>query len=60
MAKDNDTKMINFDKQKYEALRKAYDKAVADKKESFMFEGNEWVTTYAKYALEYLEPKFKN
>jgi len=45
---------ISFDKQKLSDLKKQYDKAVADKKESFIFEGKELLTAYAKYLIEYL------
>lgn len=50
---------IEFDKAKYQALRKAYDKAIKDKADSFMFENKEIVTNYAKYLLEYLKTIFE-
>ncbi len=40
-------------------LKKAYDKAVADKVDVFVYEGNEFVTNYAKYFLEYYAPQFE-
>jgi hypothetical protein len=40
------------------ALRKAYDAAVAANESEFTFQGNTFVTAYAKYLLEYYEPKF--
>lgn len=51
--------MINFDQAKVKRLKKRYDKAVLDKEESFIFEDNEYLTTYAKYMLEYLDTLFK-
>ena len=36
-------------------LRKEYDKAVATKKETFTFQGEEFSTSYAKYLLEWLD-----
>jgi hypothetical protein len=40
-------------------LKIAYDKAVKDNKLSFMFQGNEILVAYAKYALEYAESEFE-
>jgi hypothetical protein len=50
--------MIDFTREKRDALRREYDKAVAAKQENFKFEGNEYVVAYAKYLLEYLDGKF--
>lgn len=50
---------MDFNKDKVKSLRKEYDKAVKEGKDVFVFEGQELVTNYAKYLLEYLEPKFK-
>lgn len=36
-------------------LRQAYDKAVAQNKETFTFQGEEFATSYAKYLLEWLD-----
>lgn len=36
-------------------LKKAYDKAVKEGKEYFVYKGTELVTSYAKYLLEYLQ-----
>jgi len=46
---------MEFDRAKAERLRKAYKAAVAAGKEEFMFEGNLFLTAYAKYVLEYLD-----
>jgi hypothetical protein len=49
---------IEFTPEKLAALKKA--KAEADKRgqQSFMFEGQELLSSYAKYMIEYLEGKF--
>lgn len=36
-------------------FRKAYNQAVKENKDSFTFDGNEFVTNYAKYLLQYLD-----
>lgn len=52
-------KMINFDFNKLKDLKRHYKKAVEDNKESFIFNGDEYLTSYAKYVIEYLESRFK-
>jgi hypothetical protein len=46
-----------------DAFKKAYNKAVEDKLEIFIFESVEVLTQYAKYVIEYVnsqtEPNFK-
>jgi hypothetical protein len=49
---------INFDADKVDALRRAYNHALEIKAEAFTFEGNAILTSYAKYLLEYLSTKF--
>ena len=49
---------IKFNEEKRDELRKAYEDALRNKKETFMFEGREMVTAYAKYLLEYLDLEF--
>ena len=49
---------IEIDKPVFDELEKAYHKAVKDKKETFIFDGGEFLTDYAKYLIEYLKPKF--
>jgi hypothetical protein len=46
---------VNFDVAKRENLRTAYDTAVEQNKESFTFDGREYLTAYAKYVLQYLD-----
>lgn len=53
-------KMINFDRQKLKELKTLYNKAVKGGKESFMYKGDEYLTSYAKYVIEYLDSQFKN
>jgi hypothetical protein len=48
-----------FDKAKYRKLKQLYNKAVAQERESFLFEEQEILVSYAKYLIEYLKPKFK-
>jgi hypothetical protein len=50
---------IEFDRKKLIKLKRAYTKAVNAGQDMFVFEGREWVTAYAKYAIEYLDTKFK-
>lgn len=52
-------KHIEFDKEKLKRLKHVYEKAIELQQDSFWFEGNEYLTSYAKYLIEYLETKFK-
>jgi len=52
-------KQVEFNAENFKAFRKRYNEAIRDSENSFMFEGNEYLTSYAKYVIEYLEPKFK-
>lgn len=59
------TRTENITKPLYDKLKKAYRKAVKEKKESFeivLTGENEqlWHTEYAKQVLQYLGPKFNN
>jgi hypothetical protein len=49
---------INFDLGKYKKFKKAYNDAVKANQDTFNFDGQEVLTKYAKYVLQYLEPKF--
>lgn len=53
------TNTISFDKRKFKLFKKAYAHARELKRGSFVFDDNEFLTDYAKYVIEYLEPKFK-
>jgi hypothetical protein len=48
-----------FDKKTLEDLKLQYDAARISGKESFMFQDQELLVTYAKYLIEYLETKIK-
>jgi hypothetical protein len=48
---------IEFSRADFQKFKKAYNEAVANGKDQFTFMGNEFVTGYAKYLIEYLEPK---
>jgi hypothetical protein len=53
--------LIEFTPEKFKQLKKEYNIAVKEGKESFMFLGQyELLTSYAKYLIEYLESKFEN
>lgn len=52
-------KIVNWDQAMFERFKIAYGKAVEEKRESFFFDGNEYLTSYAKYLIEYLKTKFK-
>lgn len=54
----DEQKMISWTKPMLERFRKAYQKAVADNADTFMFDGNEFVVGYAKYLIQYLDNQF--
>ena len=47
--------MIKFTPERLVAYRAAYQKAVDEGVESFVFEGDEWLTSFAKYMVEFLD-----
>jgi len=49
---------IEWTPEKLANLRKVYDYNVKHGKESFVFEGNEYLVAYAKYLIEYLQTRF--
>lgn len=51
---------MTFDLRTYQKLKTEYKVATKQKVEVFNFEGHEILTNYAKYLLEYLQPKFEN
>jgi len=51
---------ISVDKSTFTRLNKEYQNAVQGSKEVFIFDGNELLTSYTKYLIEYLTPMFKN
>ncbi len=50
---------ITFDRQELINLKRSYTLAVEENKEQFTFKGNELLTSYAKYLIEYLESRLK-
>jgi hypothetical protein len=53
-------KEINFTPHLFRKLKTAYRNAIRQGQDVFIFEGNEILTQYAKYLIEYLQTKFKN
>jgi hypothetical protein len=49
---------VSIDEKGFILLKKEYKKAVSEGRKSFIFKGNEVLTSYAKYLIEYLEGKF--
>lgn len=56
---ESNGKAIEFDREKIEILRTAYDEAVRTQAEVFEVEGMQFVTGYAKYLLEYLDGRLE-
>ena len=54
------TNIMTINKVTYQKLKSEYDVAVKNKIEIFTFEGEELLTAYAKYLLQWLKPKFEN
>ncbi len=50
--------VVHWTPAKRARLLSAYEHAVAHNEPQFAFEGNEFVTSYAKYLLEYLNDQF--
>ena len=50
---------LSVDKSTFSRLKNEYKNAVRDSKDTFIFEGNELLTNYAKYLIEYFTPMFK-
>ena len=48
---------ISLNEKEFVTLKRKYEKAVKEGKETFIYKG-EFLTSYAKYLIEYLEPKF--
>ena len=54
------TDITSFTNEDFVRLKQEYDKAVALDKDQFVFDKHILLVTYAKYLIEYLEPKFNN
>jgi len=50
---------MEFTKELLQELKLAYNKAVADDVESFIFHDHLLIPAYAKYLIEYLDNQFK-
>jgi len=50
---------IDWTEPMFRRLKTRYDKAVMDGEKEFTFDGDVFVTDYAKWLIEYLETKFK-
>lgn len=50
---------VSINEQELKTLKKDYNKAIEDGKQSFTFKGREVLVSYAKYMIEYLEGEFK-
>ena len=50
---------MSVDLSTFSRLKKEYQNAVVNSKNTFIFDGNELLTDYAKYLIEYLTPMFK-
>lgn len=50
-------KMITWTSAMLRRFKVAYNKAVADNVDTFLFDGNEFVVGYAKYLIEYLDSR---
>lgn len=49
---------VNFNRNLFATLKEKYNHAVENKIEVFEFEGQEVLTSYARYLIEYLETIF--
>ncbi len=56
----NEQEKIAFTPELRDSLRETYDNAVQNSHEMFRWDGREYVTSYAKYLLQYLDMQFKN
>jgi hypothetical protein len=52
-------KTVSFSADDLNQFKKLYKQAIRDEKEIIIFRGDEYLTTYAKYLIEYLTTKFK-
>ncbi len=54
-----DKLFMEFDSVRYKLFKKAYINACNENLESFIFDEQDFMTSYAKYVLEYLKPRFE-
>lgn len=50
---------ISFNQESFKNFKKEYNSAVKNNQEMFVFDGNDFLTSYAKYVIEYLKTKFE-
>lgn len=50
---------ISFNQESFKNFKKEYNLAVENNQEMFVFDGNDFLTSYAKYVIEYLKTKFE-
>lgn len=55
----NKEDMLEFTIKNYTDFKEKYNLAVLENKDTFIFQGREVLTLYAKYLLEYLDSKLK-
>ena len=56
----SNSKTISFDINDFKKFKDAYNEAKIDHKESFKFKRELYLVSYAKYLIEFLEPKFNS
>ncbi len=54
MSNEADPTIITWTKPMLARFRRRYAEAAAKQEDTFVFEGNQFVTNYAKYLIEYL------
>lgn len=52
-------KNVSFSPNDFKQFKKIYGDAIKTGKESFIFKGDEYLTAYAKYLIEYLNTKLR-
>jgi len=50
---------ISFTTESFKNFKTDYNSAVKNNQEMFVFDGNDFLTSYAKYVIEYLKTKFE-
>lgn len=49
---------VSFTYASFQTFKEVYRRAVEYHDNSFVYEDKEWLTDYAKYVIQYLQPKF--
>lgn len=55
MSAKEDTKMVNWDRTMLSRFKVEHAEALESGEESFRFDGNEYLVSYGKYLIEFLE-----